>query len=181
MSAQDRSRGFTLIELMVAIAIIAVLSAIGMVAYSTAQKTSRISKRTQDLQALQTALELYKSATGTYPNAAAAGTFACIGSNLTGLVPTYMPALPADPLDNGNTSGSYCYQYTSNATANSSEYKIRTNPTVYSNGEMNSAAFIQQTSLLDPAKDGTVNCVVESGATYQGWAIYNGGATTCAY
>lgn len=176
--------GFTLIELMVAIAIIAILATVGMVVYSTAQKSGRISKRVQDLNALKTSLELYKIAVGNYPPAATAGTFACIATPLAGLVPSYMPALPADPLDGRNVSGTYCYEYTSNSAtaASSTEYKLRTKAGIYGvNGEMNSVAFGQQPTLLDPARDGTVNCVVEAGATYQGWSIYSGGATTCAY
>ncbi len=177
--------GFTLIELMVTIAIIAILAAVGIVVYSTAQKTSRISKRAQDLEALRTALELYKSATGSFPNAATAGTFACISTNLTGLAPSYMPVLPADPLDNGNAGGTNCYEYTSNLTAASSEYKIRTKSSIYgTSGEMDSAAFNRQPNLIDPAKDseGAANCnTVPSPGPVMGWAVYSGGATTCAY
>lgn len=174
-------KGFTLIELMVSIAIIAILAAVGLVVYSTAQKSGRISKRVQDLKALQTSLELYKSSVGNYPPAAVAGTFACISTPLAGLVPTYMPVLPADPLDGGNAAGTNCYEYTSNSAtaASSTEYKLRTKLSVSSSGEMNSAAFGQQPSLIDPARDGTVDCVVSG--TYTGWAIYSGGATTCAY
>lgn len=175
-----KKSGFTLIELMVSIAIIAILAAVGLVVYSAAQKGGRVSKRVQDLNALKTALELYKSANGVYPAAATAGTFACLPTPLaTALVPSYMPALPADPLDNGNAGGANCYEYTTNTTF--SEYKLRTKLLLSTGGEMNSAAFAQQTTLIDPARDGTVNCIVEPAATYTGWAIYNGGATTCAY
>ena len=101
-------KGFTLIELMVAISIIAILAAIGMVVYSSAQKSGRISKRAQDLESLKTSLEVYKTATGSYPSIGAAewpGYQNCITAYLGVLVPTYMPALPADPLDNGNPAG----------------------------------------------------------------------------
>lgn len=181
-------KGFTLIELMVAIAIVAVIAAVGMVMYSSAQKAGRISKRLQDLQAIQNGLEIYKSAVGNYPPAVtSAGTYACIGAasgGLTALVPNYMPSLPADPLDGGSTTGTNCYEYTSNSTtaASSTEYKIRTKTSIATSAEMTSAAFAQQSNFLDPARDGTVDCVVQTGAvTYQGWAIYNGGTTTCAY
>lgn len=180
--------GFTLIELMVTIAIIAVLAAVGLVVYSTAQKSGRISKRVQDLNALRTGLELYKSSVGNYPPAAAAGTFACISTPLAVLTVNgaYMQILPSDPLDAGNPAGANCYEYTSNGTtaATATEYKLRTKPALAtggSNAEISSAAFALQPTLLDPAKDSvTTGCVVDPGP-YTGWAIYSGGTTTCAY
>lgn len=179
-------KGFTLIELMVAIAIIAILATVGMVVYSTAQKSGRISKRIQDLEALKTALEVYKTSTGSYPSIGSAewpGYQNCISAYLGVLVPNYMPVLPADPLDNGNAGGANCYHYTANATVNPSEYKIRTTVGWVTSGEMNSAAFAQQPTLLDPAQDGegTANCTFAASPIYRGWAVYSGGATTCAY
>lgn len=59
--------GFTLIELLVVATIIVVLSAIGLVSFSTAGKSARNSKRKADLETVRQALVLYKSDTGTYP------------------------------------------------------------------------------------------------------------------
>lgn len=179
MTAQRK--GFTLIELMVAIAIIAILATVGIVMYSTAQKSGRISKRVQDLNALKTALELYKSATGYYPSHTTANTFTCINGPLAVLAPNYMPVLPADPLDGANAGGANCYQYASNATTNSSDYKLRTRLTISSSGEMTSAMFLQQPSLIDPDRDGTVDddCAIQTGGTITGWAIHSGSIAMC--
>ncbi|MBI3486079.1 type II secretion system protein [Candidatus Daviesbacteria bacterium] len=62
-----KRQGFTLIELMVAITIVAVISAIGYISYSAAQISSRDARRKQDLRALATALEVYHQANGRYP------------------------------------------------------------------------------------------------------------------
>lgn len=114
-------RGFTLIELLVAISIIAVLSTIGIVAYSTAQRNARDSKRKQDLRALSTSLELYYQENKRYP-CTADGTTGWKTSNTT---PSFWitdtgctsnepfdsdyvrgSALPIDPLKNsGITNG----------------------------------------------------------------------------
>ena len=53
--------GFTLLELLVVIGIIAILVALGTVSYSAAQKSSRDSRRKQDLIAIQNAMEQYYS------------------------------------------------------------------------------------------------------------------------
>lgn len=176
--------GFTLIELMVAMAIIAILGSVGLVMFSSAQKAGRISKRAQDLEALKTGLELYKTATGYYPSGAAANTFACVSTLAATLTPTYMPVIPADPLDGGNTAGTNCYRYASNATTNSTDYKLITRPSIATGGssaEMSSAQFLRQPTLIDPDRDGGVddNCDVDTGGTVTGWAIHSGNAAMC--
>jgi prepilin-type N-terminal cleavage/methylation domain-containing protein len=173
--------GFTLMEIMVAIVIIAILSTVGLVTYSSIQKNARISKRIQDLAAMKTALETYKSATGSYPNFIYTTAPTCTnGGNastaLAALVPTYMPTIPTDPLG----GASNCYLYSSNAASASNEYKLRTNTS-----EMDNAAYRTQPNLIDPKRDsGTVDCTVESGDV-SAWAVYTslGTAATnsCAY
>ena len=55
------SNGFTLIELMVAIAIVAILAVVGLVVYSNLQRQARDARRTQDLSAVANALEANKN------------------------------------------------------------------------------------------------------------------------
>lgn len=187
-----KSAGFTLIELLVTIAIIAVISTVGMAVYGTAQKTARISKRAQDLKALRTSIELYKSSTGFFPSGAAINTFNCVVTNASGstgalsvLTPTYMTVIPADPLDGGNASGTNCYQYASNVAApsGSSEFKLRTNSTISNGGspEMTSSQFQQQPTLIDSQRDGGAgdNCLIQPTGTILGWAVYSGSGAIC--
>ena len=169
--------GFSLIELMVAISIIAIISTVGLVVYSTAQKSGRITKRAQDLQSMSNALELYKSATGGYPVQAA---FACVGTALVALAPSYMQVIPAEPLDSGNAAGTNCYQY--RGTAN--EYKVRTNPTIAaaaSGPEMGSTEFKTQPNLINPMLDGAADCTITTtGSSQAGWAVYSSLGTAVA-
>ncbi|MDO8573517.1 MAG: type II secretion system protein [Candidatus Daviesbacteria bacterium] len=72
-SAKREAKGFTLIELLITISIIAVLSAIGLVAYSTVLKQGRDSKRQSDLRSIQSALEQYYSDQSFYPFTSGSG------------------------------------------------------------------------------------------------------------
>ena len=51
------SKGFTLLELLVVIGIIAILVTLGIASYSTAQKKARDAKRQSDLVSFQSAIE----------------------------------------------------------------------------------------------------------------------------
>ncbi len=69
LSKRNSQKGFTLIELMVVIAIIAVLMAGGVLAFVNAQKNSRDARRVEDVRAISQALEQYRNTNGTYPTA----------------------------------------------------------------------------------------------------------------
>ena len=170
-TASSVKKGFTLIELMITISIIAILATIGMVVYSSVQKNARISKRVQDLNSMKVALETYKTATGSYPKLTSGG---CIATVLTDLVPRFMPTTPKDPTESGCGSGSY--RYVTDGSAGGiigGQYKVHTTST-----EMTDQEFRTQPTLIDPARDGgTDNCKVDpttDGSTFvTAWAIYN--------
>ena len=63
-----KQKGFTLIELMVIIAIISLLSTIVMAATNTFRQKARVAKRVADLHQIQKSLELYFADNGNYPN-----------------------------------------------------------------------------------------------------------------
>lgn len=54
-------KGFTLIELMVAIAIVAILAVVGLVIFGNVQRQARDARRTQDINAIALALEANKN------------------------------------------------------------------------------------------------------------------------
>lgn len=80
-------KGFTLVELLVVISIIGILSAIGLVLYSSVLKQGRDSKRQSDLKSIQLALEQYNNDQSHYP--------ANLGSSLTFGTKIYMNTVPA--------------------------------------------------------------------------------------
>lgn len=103
---KGENTGFTVIEIVIALAIIAIFITLPIFAYSNYTKKSRDAERSNDIGQLQYALEQYKQNNGVYPE------------SLTELVEEgYMATVPNDPMfDESNPSGSpYQYSYSSNA------------------------------------------------------------------
>lgn len=105
-------KGFTLLELLVVISIIAVLLAISVGAFISARATSRDSKRKIDLEQMRGGLELFKADKGAYPNASNGGQDSGNVANALAILvsPTaYMGKIPTDP----GALNYYYYQYIS--------------------------------------------------------------------
>lgn len=64
-------KGFTLIEILIVVAIIGLLASTVLVGLAPAQKRGRDARRLADLKEVQNALELYYGACGHYPGGAA--------------------------------------------------------------------------------------------------------------
>lgn len=89
--------GFTLVELIITMSLIAILSSFGMNGYLNSQKRARDAERQSDLYQYKVALENYASINGSvYPTASGEASTA-----LEVLKPNYMSDLPTDP--KGNT------------------------------------------------------------------------------
>lgn len=81
------SAGFTLLEVLVVVAIIGILISIGTAAFTSAQKKSRDSRRQGDLRSIQSAFEQYYADNTGYPTSSSCSVSA-----------TYLPAgIPKDP------------------------------------------------------------------------------------
>lgn len=61
-------RGFTIVELMIVIVVIAILAAITIVAYTNVQERARYSAAQSNLRSLGTAFDLYRAENGIYPS-----------------------------------------------------------------------------------------------------------------
>lgn len=103
-----KTSGFTLIELVVVIAIIATLTALASFNFNQARARARDVQRKSELKAIQNALELYKN--DQMPQA-----YPATVDLETALVTTYMSKLPVDPKEKV-TAGSWMV-YTYNQTA----------------------------------------------------------------
>jgi len=89
-----KKMGFTLLELLIVIAIVGILIAVATASYLTTIKQSRDTRRKTDLEQIRQALETFRSENGIYPAQEAA-------MDVT-LVPAYISHLPDDPKDNYN-------------------------------------------------------------------------------
>jgi prepilin-type N-terminal cleavage/methylation domain-containing protein len=106
ISAKSETKGFTLIELMVAITILAVLATIGLTTYTKAQQTARDGKRKDDLRSVATALELYYQSQN--PHVYPATGWSAMS---TALDTDFINQIPTDPIN----SSPYQYAYTSSS------------------------------------------------------------------
>lgn len=76
------SKGFTLIEMLIVIAVISILAGIVLVGITGFQSSARDTKRVGDLSSVRNNLELYFTRCGHYPTSGACGSPASSGSNL---------------------------------------------------------------------------------------------------
>ncbi len=118
----NKEKGFTLVEIMVVVAIIGMLSAVVYASFDDARAQSRDKIRMTSLKEAQLAIELYKAQNSKYPDACAgAGTTkfggpgTATGNNVNcdpyilGLVPGFIAALPKDPKSESDSDKGFYY------------------------------------------------------------------------
>ncbi len=104
---QKKRNGFTLIELIIVMAIFAIIAGIGAGTYMTSQRKGWDAQRVQNLAGIRQALEMYYNDYGKYPAASGGKIASCAGSacswgagpmnDVNGTV--YMRIVPKDPRD----------------------------------------------------------------------------------
>lgn len=125
---KHKDRGFTIIELLVVVAVIGLLSAIVLAALQAASSKARDARRVAEMRNIVSALELHHEETGRYlevPNTSPENDFwygvGCgtdsfdwfgeqfLNINTSGLIPKYLPAVGADSLLDEDWN--YCHWY----------------------------------------------------------------------
>lgn len=92
-------KGFTIVEMIAVIAILAILSAIGLQTFSSAQRKGRDARRKSDVELIRGALEQFRSNNSTYPNYSTGPLPASICDVLPcNTTNTYLQTVPSDPL-----------------------------------------------------------------------------------
>lgn len=102
-----KNSGFTLIEVLVAATIVALLSTIGISSYQAVTRQGRDALRKSDMEQIRSALEIYKSEENLYPD----NSSECTANLSSGYINPY----PQDPK---SPSFRYCYAKLTNLTYN---------------------------------------------------------------
>jgi prepilin-type N-terminal cleavage/methylation domain-containing protein len=111
--------GFTIVELLIVIVVIAILAAISIVAYNGIQERARFSAMRSDLSSLNKAIQLYYADNGTYPITPTSTSY-CSGNwcgwdqgtndnFIPGLAPKYITSTPQLSAANAN-GDTYLYR-----------------------------------------------------------------------
>lgn len=108
---KKEKKAFSVIEMLVAIAIFIILAGIVIVRFDTSQKMGRDSVRVKDLGEVANALEKYYIKNDSYP------------TNLNSLVPDFLVAVPQDP----QNQSPYIYSYCSDGTKYALMAKLEAN------------------------------------------------------
>lgn len=149
---RNRSNGFTLIEMLIVVTILAILAGILVPILEDSVTQTADARRASDLRAMQAALESHYRVNGSYPDTGGvwqgdAANFGGFGYGpagyVPGLVPTVMQSLPKDPSPDfpDGADGGYMYR------SDGSNYKFVAN--------LGPDSFPQGNPFFDPTRPNT--------------------------
>jgi len=119
--AKTKQSGFTIVELLIVVVVIAILAAITIVAYNGIQTRASFTREKSDMVSINKAIQMYYVDNGAYPVKTAWGGWGQVTGDafIPGLSPKYISVLPQMP-SSTDTDATYLYQ----STAGGAGYKL---------------------------------------------------------
>jgi prepilin-type N-terminal cleavage/methylation domain-containing protein len=121
VSLKNKSKGFTIVELLIVIVVIGILATLVIVTFTGIQQKARNSQRQTDINAVDSHVEAYYASSGNYPTYAQLNDATWRAANLKGLDPQALVGPKGGTLThvNGAAAGdSYNYYATESANSN---------------------------------------------------------------
>jgi type IV pilus assembly protein PilA len=118
VSLKNRSKGFTIVELLIVIVVIAILATLVIVTFTGIQQKARDSQRQTDINAVDSHIEAYYAAHGNYPTFAQLTDSTWRSTNMKGLDPAALVGPKGNSIANSTSSGD-AYGYVATESGNS--------------------------------------------------------------
>lgn len=113
ISLKNKSKGFTIVELLIVIVVIGILATLVIVTFAGIQQKARDTQRKTDINALDSHIEAFYASTGSYPTYAQLTDATWRGTNMKGLDPATLVDPKGNSIANSNAVvGTYTYGYT---------------------------------------------------------------------
>lgn len=139
-------KGFTLMELLIVMAIIAILAGLVMTASFIAKRQAMITKARAAISNLETALGMFQSNIGEYPASGNANLVTCLTTSGNCLVGTGVPMTPAQV---SAWSGSYTHFQANEINTNGELIDPWNNPYTYNNPGTNHGTAADYSDYVD--------------------------------
>lgn len=161
MQHMKQQKGFTLIEFLIVIAVIALLAGLAMFSLTRAQRTARDTQVFKDLKTVQTALEFYYTQNSQYPVPAEGASWTNAGADgLAKDLSTFLEGTPVSPRDDQGELYTYLVssdgqEYVLKGRLEKTDHDALTNDT---DATVGGAGWVALSSNDDFTTDATLEC-----------------------
>lgn len=117
VSLKNKSKGFTIVELLIVIVVIGILATLVIVTFTGIQQKARDSKRKTDINALDSHMEAFYASNGYYPTLADLQNSTFVSTQLKGLDPSALTDPGGGAIAATSTGSNYGYVAAASSTS----------------------------------------------------------------